>query len=46
MRLSWLQAIYKYKYISETAFMQKLFETKGLEICCEGVYPIVEENHL
>ena len=46
MRLSRLQAIHKYKYVSETAFMQKLFETKGLEACCEGVYPIVEENHL
>ena len=46
MRLSRLQAIHKNKYISETAFMQKLFETKGLETCCEGVYPIVEENHL
>lgn len=46
MRLSRLQAIHKNKYVSETAFMQKLFETKGLETCCEGVYPIVEENHL
>lgn len=46
MRLSRLQAIHKYKYVSETAFMQKLFETKGLETCCEGVYPIVEENFL
>lgn len=45
MRLSRLQAIHKYKYVSEMAFMQKLFETKGLEACCEGVYPI-EENHL
>lgn len=46
MRLSRLQAIHKYKYVSETAFMQKLFETKGLETCCEGVCPIVEENYL
>ncbi len=45
MRLSRLQAIHKYKYVFETAFMQKLFETKGMETCCEGVYPIVEENH-
>ncbi len=45
MRLSRLQAIHKYKYVSETAFMQKLLETKGLESCCEGAYPIVEENH-
>ena len=46
MRLSRMQAIHKYKYVSETDFMQELFETKGLETCCEGVYPIVEENYL
>ena len=39
MRLSRLQAIHKYKYVSEMAFMQKLFETKGLEVCCEGGLP-------
>lgn len=46
MRLSRLQAIHKNKCVSETDFMQKLFETKGLETCCEGAYPIGEERHL
>lgn len=46
MRLSRLQAIHKYKYISETAFLQKLFETKGMEICLDKVYPVGMENKM
>lgn len=35
MRLGRLQAVYKYTYASEDAFIQKLLEAKGIEACCE-----------
>lgn len=35
MRLGRLQAVYKYKYASEDAFVQKLLEAKGIEACYE-----------
>lgn len=35
MRLGRSQAVYKYKYNSEDAFIQKLLEAKGIEACYE-----------